>query len=346
VVAQGFANVPQSLNLLQQIYLSMVNWLKKFDTAQSRNIGSRHLLLEELAARRWQSALAGHRIDLPSERRINAGTWHWILQAAGCEVNLPRRVTSIGTAIVLGFFAAASGASPSASTLGAAAPTASRMQTLECLLEPSLSANVGSSVDGVLEEVNVNRGDRVTKGQVVARLRSGVEAASLSLAQAQVEFAQRRAERNEELFKKQLISAQERDEMMTEVKLREEEVKRNQELLALRSIVSPLDGVVVDRKLTPGEFVRADKSVVARLARVDPLNVEVVAPAAMFSSLRVGMNARISIGPDFPGTFPAKIVVVDRVIDAASGTLGVRLEMPNPGNTIPAGLKCTVSFRR
>jgi hypothetical protein len=39
-------------------------------------------------------------------------------------------------------------------------------------------------------------------------------------------------------------------------------------------------------------------------------------------------------------------VVVDKVIDAASGTLGVRLQMPNPDNKIPAGLKCSVSFGR
>jgi hypothetical protein len=35
---------------------------------------------------------------------------------------------------------------------------------------------------------------------------------------------------------------------------------------------------------------------------------------------------------------------VDRVIDAASGTFGVRLQLSNPGNRIPAGLRCTVRF--
>lgn len=217
---------------------------------------------------------------------------------------------------------------------------------LECLLEPSLSASVGSPVDGVVEEVAVNRGDRVSKGQVVARLRSGVELAAVKLSQAQLEYAQRRADRNEELFRKQLISAQERDELVTEVRLREEELKRNQELLALRTIVSPLDGVVVERKLAPGEFVRAEKSVVMRLAQVDPLHVEVIAPSSMFATLSVGMAARVNLAPDFPGSHQARVVVVDRLIDAASGTLGVRLQMANPDNRIPAGLKCSVSFRR
>jgi RND family efflux transporter MFP subunit len=246
--------------------------------------------------------------------------------------------------------AAAQGSAPGGSQArGTASPGSGDLrsegsQTLECLVEPSLVTNIGSSVDGMIEEVGVDRGDRVKKGQVVARLRSGVEAAAVRLSKAQVEFAQRRAERNEMLYRKQLISVQERDEMVTEVKLREEELNRNQELLALRTIVSPLDGVVVDRKLAPGEFIRAEKSVIAKLAQVDPLNIEVVAPVSMFSALRVGMTARVSLAPYFSGTYSARVVVVDRVIDAASGTLGVRLQMPNPDNRIPAGLKCSASF--
>src|SRR6185369_8793933 len=77
---------------------------------------------------------------------------------------------------------------------------------LECLVEPFMVVNVGSSVDGVLARVAVDRGDVVRKGQVVATLQSGVEAAAVALSQARVEFAQRKVERNEALHEKQLIS--------------------------------------------------------------------------------------------------------------------------------------------
>jgi len=40
----------------------------------------------------------------------------------------------------------------------------------------------------------------------------------------------------------------------------------------------------------------------------------------------------------------AVVTVVDQVFDAASGTIGVRLELANPGYRIPAGLKCQVRF--
>jgi len=217
---------------------------------------------------------------------------------------------------------------------------------LECLLEPHMVVNVGSPVDGVLDVVAVDRGDLVRKGQVVARLRSGVEAATVELSKARVDFARRKVERNEELHRKQLISAQERDEMETEMRLHEAELKKDSENLKLRAIVSPLDGVVVERRLAPGELVRADKSAVLKLARIDPLNVEVVAPATMFGQIRIGMLGTVSLAPYVSGAYQARVVVVDKLIDAASGTFGVRLQLPNPGNKIPAGIKCSVEFSR
>jgi prepilin-type N-terminal cleavage/methylation domain-containing protein len=43
-------------------------------------------------------------------------------------------------------------------------------------------------------------------------------------------------------------------------------------------------------------------------------------------------------------SYQAQVVVVDKVIDAASGTLGVRLQLANPDNKIPAGIQCGVVF--
>jgi hypothetical protein len=43
------------------------------------------------------------------------------------------------------------------------------------------------------------------------------------------------------------------------------------------------------------------------------------------------------------GVYQAKVTVVDPVFDAASGTFGVRLEMPNPDEAAPVGVRCTMS---
>ena len=215
---------------------------------------------------------------------------------------------------------------------------------LTCVVEPHLVTQVGSSVDGVIERVMVDRGDVVSRGQVVAKLRSGVEEAEMAVRQAKVEAGKRKIERTEELFKKQLISEQERDEIETEYRVNVAELKRETENVRLRTIVSPVNGVVMERYLAAGELIRADKSKIVKLAQIDPLNVEVVAPATMLGRLKRGANAQVSLEPMVKGTYTAKVVVVDPVVDAASGTFGIRLELRNPGNKIPAGIRCKVTF--
>jgi membrane fusion protein, multidrug efflux system len=215
-------------------------------------------------------------------------------------------------------------------------------EEMECLVEPHLVTSLGSPVEGTLSEVLVDRGAFVTKGQVVARLNSMVEAATVKLKSAQEEFGKRKVERNEELYRKQLISINEKDELETQTRIAGLELKQQQEVLALRTIVSPLNGVVVERFLGPGERVGNEK--ILKIAQIDPLNVEVVAPMELFGAVRIGMSGEVRFLPLLPGSFKARVVVVDKVIDAASGTFGVRLELANPGNRIPAGIKCKVRF--
>jgi multidrug efflux pump subunit AcrA (membrane-fusion protein) len=94
--------------------------------------------------------------------------------------------------------------------------------------------------------------------------------------------------------------------------------------------------------MTVGEVV--DDETILRIAQIHPLRVEVVLPAAMYGSIRPGMRAAIE--PESPGdrVHVASVTIVDPVIDAASGTFGVRLMLPNPDHKIPGGLHCQVRF--
>jgi len=244
------------------------------------------------------------------------------------------------------FFALLALAQPALAAPPLEIPPVVPARSAECLLEPHKVVSVGSPVDGVLQSVSVDRGDTVSVGQVLAQLQAGVEAASVSLSQARIDFGRRKMERNESLFQKQLISAQDKDEIETETRIREEELKRDQENLKQRTIVSPINGVVVERKLVAGDLIRSDKSVVFKLAQLDPLNVELVMPAEQYGSVRVGMAGKVSLSGHAAGTYNASVVVVDRLIDAASGTFGVRLQLANPGNRIPAGIRCSVRLVR
>ena len=105
---------------------------------------------------------------------------------------------------------------------------------------------------------------------------------------------------------------------------------------------SPVDGVVVQRLLLPGESVE-DAPIIA-VAAVDPLNVEVIVPVGHLEQIRTGMRAQVTA--QIPGAEMrlAQVTVVDRLVDAASNTFGVRLELPNPQYAIPGGVRCDIMF--
>lgn len=212
----------------------------------------------------------------------------------------------------------------------------------ECFITPRVVVKVGSPVAGVLEKVEVERGDRVRNGQVIAELQSGLERAAVELARAKAEFDKRRVARNSELDQDELISEHERDEMRTQAVVSDLELAEAAERLNMRTIRSPIDGVVVERSHSPGELIQ--EAAIATIAQTDPLNVEVVLPVAVLGKIRLGDVAQVLPAAPVGGAYQAKVVIVDRVIDAASGTFGVRLELPNPGAKLPAGLRCRVTF--
>lgn len=212
----------------------------------------------------------------------------------------------------------------------------------EGMIYPNEIVKVSSQVSGILEEVLVERGDIVTAGQVLARLKSGVEKASVELARANVAFLKRKADRNVELAKKRLISEHEHDELVNELKKAELQLEEAQERLKLRTITSTIDGVVTERLMAPGDYV--GETPIMKLASLNPLRIEVIAPARRYGAIRKGMKAEIRPEAPVGGVYIGKVTIVDRVIDAASSTFGVRIELPNPKLKVPSGLRCRVRF--
>lgn len=253
-----------------------------------------------------------------------------------------------------------------------AAPVAgAETVSFDGLIEPRLVVKLGSAAFGVIEKIHVDRGDNVKEGQVLVSLQSGVEKATMELAKtqakfeaavqarkAELEFAIRNQERRKELFEKKTLPLQDWDETETrrilaeisvkeaveKQRLAEMEYRRALETYRRTIIKSPLTGVVVERFMHPGEYV--ENQPLMTLAQIDPLYVEVVMTVENLGTVEVGRKATIRPESPVGGLYEAEIIVVDRVVDGASGTFGVRLELPNPDYRLPPGLKCKVMFHR
>ncbi|MFT5445161.1 MAG: RND family efflux transporter MFP subunit [Gammaproteobacteria bacterium] len=243
------------------------------------------------------------------------------------------------------------------------------LEARDCVIVPHRVVDVSSAVAGLLESVSIERSDSVVRGQELARLESAAERASQELADAWAsirseialesinrELDNRRMQRVARLYNNNAAALDDKDQSETDASLarvrlhqarekrwiRELDAKKAAVLLERRTVRSPVDGVVVERFRSGGEYV--ENQPIVRIAQLDPLQVETILPMHRFGSVRAGMQASVRAEHDPEATLTATVSVVDRVGDAASGTFGVRLSLPNPGHRIPAGVKCTLNI--
>ncbi len=240
---------------------------------------------------------------------------------------------------------------------------------LDCLVKPEMYVELSSPVESVLEKIMVEIGDTVARGQPLAQLEASVEQARVNLARLQAKsssdienrkeqlrYAKQYHKRMQDLLAKNSVSQYEKDKSETEVALARIELNKakekrriaqlNLELaksqLALRTIKSPIDGIVVDRYAMVGESVSG--RTIMKLAKVDPLKVELIAPTEYFGLVEKGMV--VNIHPEQPANqvFEATVTIVDQLIDPASGSFTVRMELPNPEDRLVGGVNCLASF--
>lgn len=241
---------------------------------------------------------------------------------------------------------------------------------LGCVIKPSDVVTIGSSADGIIAEVPVDLGETVAPGQVVVRISSGVEKASVELAKVRandksaVEHATLivalkldRKERAEKLFQTALESREnyiqlrkeyeiaevELKQALLDVELAKLEQKRSEAVLELRTIRSPTAGLVTERKKSVGEYAEIGDEVLT-IAKLDPLHVEAFLPLKYWGHVHKGQKVNVVARGLEMAPLPAEIDAVVRIFDAASGTFGIRLRIPNPENTTPAGLWCDLVF--
>jgi membrane fusion protein, heavy metal efflux system len=274
---------------------------------------------------------------------------------------------------------ATAGQPPTVSPIKPAAPNntvpmasvATSSAPVGCLIEAQYTAEVGTPASGLIEAVNTDRGRFVRKGQLLASIASDVEKATvfasrtkaesegeINAAMASRDLAKTKLKRMHLLMQQGFASQLEIDQAKSEYEVADQRTAQARESQAIarkelavaeeqlkqRTLRSPIDGVVVERMVHPGE--RVDGRPLFRIAALHPLKVEIIVPASQYGVLREGMS--LGIRPDLPNSseIMAQIIQVDRMIDSASGTFRARLNLPNPKSEIPAGVRCKASFDR
>ena len=238
----------------------------------------------------------------------------------------------------------------------------------DCIIDPSRRLELASPTGGIISEILVDEGARVSAGDAVARLQSTVEEASVELLKVQaadtsaidaersrLAFMEARLARQESLAARGVVTAESLEEIRAEVvtsesllaraemarRIAEQELVRARAVLARLEIQSPISGLVTRHALDAGEYLHPEAHVV-EIVQLDPLRVEAFLPAAAWGRVAVGDVVEMSLASPLGETRTATISLVDQVLDSASGTFGIRATLPNPDLGIPAGHRCSL----
>jgi RND family efflux transporter MFP subunit len=226
-------------------------------------------------------------------------------------------------------------------------------------------------VSGRLDTVSVRMGDRVTRGQLLAKVEDrelieqvkqadasyAVAAATIRQREADLRLAQTNLERSRNLFERSLIPKQTYDDtdaryqaaaaqldlakaQDSQAKARLDELKIN---LANTSITSPVAGFIASRVLDPGAWVTPNS---VFISVVDIGVVRLVANIVEKDLRRIsnGMKATVEVDA-FPGEkFEARIAHVAPVLDPATRTAQIEVEIENSKMRLKPGMYARVSF--
>src|SRR5580700_10922929 len=237
------------------------------------------------------------------------------------------------------------------------------------------TANVFARASGYIEKREVDIGDRVKQGQLLAEIVAPELDHQIAQAEAtlgQLKWSLQQADANRELAKvtwdrdrplvqkgwvtaqqgtidEQTQKAQEAAVSVAQANVTAEEAQLrvlHQQKLYQR-VVAPFDGVITQRNIDVGSLVQADATSGTFMFTIMQSNVirtQVFVPQDSAFGLKPGIDAAVHV-PEIPDrTFPGTVTRIADAIQPGSRTLLTEIDIPNPDGVLTSGIYCTIEL--
>ncbi|HYE01326.1 MAG TPA: efflux RND transporter periplasmic adaptor subunit [Alphaproteobacteria bacterium] len=199
-------------------------------------------------------------------------------------------------------------------------------------------------VEGRVERILFEDGQRVAQGAPLLRLDDAVLRARLDEAEASLQLARRQFERAEELFARNAGTGRSRDEAFAALRADEARVRMLRASLAKVELKAPFAGVLGLRRVSVGDYLRPGQEVV-NLEQLDPIKVEFQMPERFLGQLRAGQTVTLRSDAYPDRLFEAKVEAIDPRIDRGARSLRLRAIAANPDGLLRPGQFVTVTVR-
>lgn len=217
---------------------------------------------------------------------------------------------------------------------------------------------VSSEVDGIVKIIRAREGFPVAAGAVMAEINAvdyllDTKRSEAALKQAEANLNNVKAEyqRKESLFKEELITKQQFDDLSMRVALAEADVSRakaaletSRERLARTRIFAPMSGLVKERRISVGDYVR-NSSPLFQLIKVDSLKLNFTVGEKDTAALKTGQKVIFTVDSFPERTFEGSVSMLYPHVEERTRTLQAEALVPNKGYLLKPGLFARVTIQ-
>ena len=204
-------------------------------------------------------------------------------------------------------------------------------------LEAQEEAMVVSKVRGIVKNIYVEEGDLVDANDVLAELEDEQLELEAQRAKATMDRLLNELSRKEELFNKNLISAQEFENAKYEYEAQRSEYELAQLKIKNSKIRSPISGVVSDRLIKNGNMIKTDQEVF-KITDFDPILAVLKVPEHEMSKIQQGQQALLQVDAIKKQTFDGQVLRVSPVVDPQTGTFEVTVSIKDKSKQLKPGM--------
>lgn len=227
---------------------------------------------------------------------------------------------------------------PVATSIASNASITSSYRTT-ALLEAREEADVVSKVNGIVEEILVEEGDYVEKGQLLARLRDAEYAISAAQTKADLDSIQAELKRMKNMAERELVSADSYDKLRFQADRLKAQHDMAQLNLTETRIVAPISGYISNRYVKTGNLVKQYEA--QRLFHIvdqQQLQGIVHLPERELRQLSTGQRAQFTVSAYGDEVFTANVERISPVVDSQSGTFKVVMAINNSDQLLKPGM--------
>ncbi len=210
-----------------------------------------------------------------------------------------------------------------------------QIQEFTATVEANVVNNIAPSMSLRINDILVEVGDHVRKGQVLAQM----DKTNLLQSQTQLENIQLEYDRAFELYKVGGASKQSLDAQKTQLdvaKTAYENLKENTRL------VSPIDGIVTARNYDSGDMIGGEP--VVTIEQMSPVKLLVNVSESFYTRVKKGMDVNVKVEVYGDEIFQGKVSLIYPTVDPQTRTFPVEIKLPNKDLKVRPGMFARVTM--